>query len=74
MENIVPQINDKKMMTTREIAELTGKRHDNVLADVRKLIEQGAIGHFVFTILATVIAIIVASELLVNQLRKALDV
>lgn len=44
MENIVPQINDKKMMTTREIAELTGKRHDNVLADVRKLIEQGAIG------------------------------
>lgn len=33
-----------KRMSTREIAELTGKRHDNVLADVRKLIEQGAIG------------------------------
>ena len=30
--------------------------------------------NFVFTILATVIAIIVAGELLVNQLRKALDV
>lgn len=33
-----------KRMSTREIAELTGKRHDHVLRDVRNLIEQGAIG------------------------------
>ena len=29
-------------MSTREIAELTGKEHKNVLRDVRNLIEQGA--------------------------------
>ena len=25
-------------MTSREIAELTGKRHDNVLADIRSML------------------------------------
>lgn len=33
-----------KRMSTREIAELTGKEHNHVLRDVRNLIEQGAIG------------------------------
>lgn len=31
-------INSQKTMTSREIAELTGKRHDNVLADIRKML------------------------------------
>ena len=33
-----------KSMSSREIAELTGKRHDHVLRDIRDLIKQGAIG------------------------------
>lgn len=37
-----------KRMGTREIAELTGKEHKNVLRDVRNLIEQGAIGRLSF--------------------------
>lgn len=37
-----------KRMSTREIAELTGKEHKNVLRDVRNLIEQGAIGRLSF--------------------------
>ena len=35
--------NIEKKMSTREIAELTEKRHDHVLRDVRRLINQGAI-------------------------------
>ena len=33
-----------KSMTSREIAEVTGKRHDHVLRDIDNLIAQGAIG------------------------------
>ncbi len=35
-------------MSSREIAELTGKRHDNVLRDIKILIEQGAIDRLSF--------------------------
>ena len=27
-------------MTSREIAELTGKRHDHVLSDIRKMLDE----------------------------------
>ena len=27
-------------MTSREIAELTGKRHDHVMADIRKMLDE----------------------------------
>ncbi|MDR8263983.1 Rha family transcriptional regulator, partial [Acinetobacter baumannii] len=27
-------------MTSKEIAELTGKRHDNVIRDVRKMLDE----------------------------------
>lgn len=37
-----------KTMSSREIAELTGKEHKNVLRDIRDLIEQGAIGRLNF--------------------------
>ena len=37
-------------MSTREIADLTGKRHDNVLADARKMLAElhgdGGVLHF----------------------------
>ena len=32
--------NEVRTMTSREIAELTGKRHDNVLADIRKMLSE----------------------------------
>lgn len=41
-------IGTDRRMSTREIAELTGKEHKNVLRDVRNLIEQGAIGRLSF--------------------------
>ena len=31
---------DVQKMTSREIAELTGKRHDNVMADIRKMLSE----------------------------------
>ena len=37
-----------RTMSSREIAELTGKRHDNVLRDIKILIEQGAIDRLSF--------------------------
>ena len=30
-------------MTSRQIVDITGKRHDNVKADVKKMIERGDI-------------------------------
>lgn len=33
-------MNTELTMTSREIAELTGKRHDNVLADIRKMLAE----------------------------------
>ncbi len=36
--NIVNFGAEVRTMTSREIAELTGKRHDNVMADIRKML------------------------------------
>lgn len=41
-------IGTDRRMSTREIAELTGKEHKNVLRDVRNLIERGAIDRLSF--------------------------
>jgi Rha family phage regulatory protein len=41
-------VNKQKWMTSKEIAELTGKLHKNVMRDIRSLIEQGAIGQLNF--------------------------
>ena len=38
--NIVNFGADVQKMTSREIAELTGKRHDNVMADIRKMLSE----------------------------------
>lgn len=43
MTNLVAMENMEKKMSTREIAELTEKRHHNLLRDVKNLIDQGAI-------------------------------
>ena len=40
MNELMPT-NGKTMMSSREIAELTGKLHKNVLVDIDKLIVQG---------------------------------
>ena len=39
MSNIIPSQNQPVSMTSREIAELTGKRHDNVLRDIDNLLK-----------------------------------
>ncbi len=36
----IPTISHSQTMTSREIAELTGKRHDNVMRDIRDIIRQ----------------------------------
>ena len=36
--NIVNFGAEVRTMTSREIAEITGKRHDNVMADIRKML------------------------------------
>lgn len=38
--NIVNFGTEVRTMTSREIAELTGKRHDNVMADIRKMLSE----------------------------------
>ncbi len=37
--NLIPTGATARTMTSREIAELTGKRHKDVLYDIRKMIE-----------------------------------
>ena len=44
MSNDLAVVQMDQRMSSREIAELTGKHHRHVLADIRKLQEEGAIG------------------------------
>lgn len=44
MANDLAVVQMDQRMSSREIAELTGKHHRHVLADIRKLQEEGAIG------------------------------
>ena len=37
-------MSNKRMMSSRKIADLTEKRHDHVMRDIKKLIDDGAIG------------------------------
>lgn len=37
--NQIATMNSVRTMTSREIAELTGKRHDNVIRDIEKIVE-----------------------------------
>lgn len=41
--NELSNLHNSRTMSSREIAELTGKLHKNVIQDIRNLIEQGAI-------------------------------
>ena len=40
MSNLISLSSNVSTMTSREIAELVGKRHDNVMRDIRSMIEQ----------------------------------
>lgn len=43
--NEIMNINTEQTMSSLQIAELTGKRHDAVLRDIRNLLEQGVAAH-----------------------------
>lgn len=43
--NDIIQFEESKGMTSLQIAEVTGKRHDAILRDIRNIIEQGADAH-----------------------------
>lgn len=43
--NEIVQIGQKTTMTSLEIAEVTGKRHDAILRDIRNLLKQGVDAH-----------------------------
>ena len=52
MENMNIQVleaNNVLTMSSLEIAELTGKRHDNVMADIEKMLKELGINSAVFT-------------------------
>lgn len=44
----IPTFHTTKTMSSREVAELTGKEHFNVCRDIRTLVEQGAFSQFKF--------------------------
>jgi Rha family phage regulatory protein len=49
MQELV-KMNSKGIISSREIAELTDKRHADVMRDIRNLIDQGAIGRLSFAL------------------------